>query len=36
MGAFFSLVYRLFDLSGVNPFLVALGSHLTRFWSAWF
>ena len=34
--AFFSVVYRLFDLSGVNPVLPSLGSHLTRFWSAWF
>jgi Zn-dependent protease len=34
--AFFSIVYRLFELSGVNPGYVALGSHLTRFWSAWF
>jgi Zn-dependent protease len=34
--AFFSIVYRLFDLSGVNPGYVGLGSHLTRFWSAWF
>ncbi|MBV8965634.1 MAG: site-2 protease family protein [Mycobacteriaceae bacterium] len=34
--AFFSIVYRLFDLSNVPSILVALGSHLTRFWSAWF
>ena len=34
--AFFSIVFRLFDLSGVNPGFVALGSQLTRFWSAWF
>jgi Zn-dependent protease len=34
--AFFSIVYRFFDLSGVNPGFVALGSQLTRFWSAWF
>jgi len=34
--AFFSIVYRLFELSGVNPGYVALGSQLTRFWSAWF
>jgi Zn-dependent protease len=34
--AFFSIVYRLFDLSNVPTFLVALGSHLTRFWSAWY
>jgi Zn-dependent protease len=34
--AFFSIVYRLFEVSGVNPGYVALGSNLTRFWSAWF
>ncbi len=34
--AFFSIVYRLFEVSGVNPGYVAWGSHLTRFWSAWF
>lgn len=34
--AFFSLVYRLFELSAINPGYVALGSQLTRFWSAWF
>ena len=34
--AFFSVVLRLFDLSDVPRILVAWGSHLTRFWSAWF
>jgi Zn-dependent protease len=34
--AFFSIVYRLFELSGVSPYLVQVGSALTRFWSAWF
>ena len=34
--AFFSIVYRLFEVSGVNPGYVALGSNLTRFWSAWY
>jgi Zn-dependent protease len=34
--AFFSIVYRLFELSGVSPYLVQAGSALTRFWSAWF
>jgi Zn-dependent protease len=33
--AFFSIVYRLFDLSGVNAFFLVQGSELTRFWSAW-
>jgi Zn-dependent protease len=32
--AFFSIVYRFFDLFGVSPYFVALGSQLTRFWSA--
>ena len=31
---FFGIVYWFFDHSGVNPGLVAWGSHLTRFWSA--
>jgi Zn-dependent protease len=34
--AFFSIVYRLFELSGVSPYFVQAGSALTRFWSAWF
>lgn len=34
--AFFSIVYRLFEVSGVDPGYVQFGSHLTRFWSAWF
>lgn len=34
--AFFSVVYRLVELSGANPGYVAVGSQLTRFWSAWF
>jgi len=33
---FFSVVYWFFDLSGVDSSLVAVGSRLTRFWSAWF
>jgi Zn-dependent protease len=33
--AFFSVVFWFFDLSGVPSPLVALGSQLTRFWSAW-
>jgi Zn-dependent protease len=33
---FFSIVYWFFDLSGVDPFFVRVGSALTRFWSAWF
>jgi Zn-dependent protease len=32
---FFSLVYALFDYSGVPSSLVWLGGQLTRFWSAW-
>ena len=32
---FFSVVYAAFDLSGVPSQLVAIGSGLTRFWSAW-
>ncbi|HEY9267638.1 MAG TPA: site-2 protease family protein [Mycobacterium sp.] len=32
---FFGAVYWLFDLSGVPPALSAVGSQLTRFWSAW-
>ncbi|MGB0970187.1 MAG: site-2 protease family protein [Mycobacterium sp.] len=32
---FFSAVYWLFDLSGVPAALSAVGSQLTRFWSAW-
>lgn len=31
---FFSIVYWFFDLSGVPSYLVAWGSHFTRFWSA--
>ena len=34
--AFFSLVDRFVGLSGINPYLVHVGSALTRFWSAWF
>lgn len=34
--AFFSVVLWFFDLSGVQRGFVALGSNLTRFWSAWF
>ncbi|HZQ31633.1 MAG TPA: site-2 protease family protein [Mycobacterium sp.] len=34
--AFFSIVLALFDVSDVPRILVALGSQLTRFWSAWF
>ncbi len=34
--AFFSVVLWFFDLSDVPRFLVAAGSQLTRFWSAWF
>ncbi|MBB2988561.1 Zn-dependent protease [Mycolicibacterium iranicum] len=32
---FFGAVYWLFDLSGVNSTLSAIGGQLTRFWSAW-
>ncbi|MCH9668888.1 MAG: site-2 protease family protein [Actinomycetia bacterium] len=32
---FFSTVYWLFELSGVSATLSAVGSQLTRFWSAW-
>jgi len=32
---FFSGVFALFDLSGVDGRLAMLGSELTRFWSAW-
>jgi Zn-dependent protease len=32
---FFGIVYWFFDLSGVPHVLAALGSQLTRFWSAW-
>lgn len=32
---FFATVYWLFELSGVPAALSAVGSHLTRFWSAW-
>jgi Zn-dependent protease len=32
---FFNIVYWFFDLSGVPGYLAALGSQLTRFWSAW-
>jgi Zn-dependent protease len=32
---FFGIVYWLFDFSGVPSALVAIGSQLTRFWSAW-
>jgi Zn-dependent protease len=32
---FFSVVYWFFDISGVPSALVAIGSQLTRFWSAW-
>ena len=32
---FFSLVFWFFDLSGVPGALAAIGSQLTRFWSAW-
>ena len=33
---FFGVVFWLFDFSGVPSTLVAWGSQLTRFWSAWF
>ena len=33
---FFGVVFWLFDFSGVPSILVAWGSQLTRFWSAWF
>jgi Zn-dependent protease len=33
---FFGVVFWLFDFSGVPSTLVAIGSQLTRFWSAWF
>ncbi len=33
---FFSIVFWCVDLSGVPGGLVAIGSQLTRFWSAWF
>jgi Zn-dependent protease len=33
---FFSIVFWFFDLSNVPSILVAWGSQLTRFWSAWF
>ena len=33
---FFSVVFWFFDFSGVPSRLVAIGSELTRFWSAWF
>jgi Zn-dependent protease len=33
---FFSVVYWFFDISGVPSALAAIGSQLTRFWSAWF
>jgi Zn-dependent protease len=33
---FFSVVYWFFDFSGVSSTLAAVGSQLTRFWSAWF
>jgi Zn-dependent protease len=32
---FFSVVYWFFDFSGVPSGLAAVGSQLTRFWSAW-
>ncbi|QEN12337.1 site-2 protease family protein [Mycolicibacterium psychrotolerans] len=32
---FFSVVFWFFDLSGVPGGLAAIGSQLTRFWSAW-
>lgn len=32
---FFSVVYQLFDVSGVPSALPAIGGALTRFWSAW-
>lgn len=32
---FFSLVFWVFDLSGVDASLAMVGGHLTRFWSAW-
>lgn len=32
---FFSVVFWFVDLSGVPSRLVSVGSHLTRFWSAW-
>jgi Zn-dependent protease len=32
---FFSLVYWLFELSGLPARLAAIGGQLTRFWSAW-
>lgn len=32
---FFSAVYGLFELSGAPSALAAIGSQLTRFWSAW-
>ena len=32
---FFGAVYWLFDLSGVDSYLSAVGGQLTRFWSAW-
>jgi Zn-dependent protease len=32
---FFGIVYWFFDLSGVPHVLAAVGSQLTRFWSAW-
>lgn len=32
---FFSLVFSLFELSGVSGGLASIGGQLTRFWSAW-
>lgn len=32
---FFSLVYSIFELSGISGRLASFGGQLTRFWSAW-